>query len=266
MSVITLLTDFGLQDEYVGVMKGVILSINPTAALVDITHQIDKQDVVQAAFMIHGTYQFFPEGSVHLVVVDPGVGTERSVLALAAGGHFFIAPDNGVLTLLIEKVQPVSLFRLTEEGFYRHPVSATFHGRDIMAPVAAHVSKGVALGKIGIPIDPVEVLHLENLTARMTPDGRVAGRVIAIDAFGNLITSIDSTMLAQVHSRQAARRVQIEIGQQRIKGLSQTYANVDAGNLLALIGSRGYLEIAVNRGSAARRLKAKKGDALLLTP
>ncbi len=266
MSVITLLTDFGLQDEYVGVMKGVMLSINPTAALVDITHQIDNQDVVQAAFVIQGTYRFFPDGSVHLVVVDPGVGTERSVLAMEAGGHFFIAPDNGVLSLLIEKVQPVTLFRLTEEGFYRRPVSATFHGRDIMAPVAAHVSKGVALGEIGLPVDPAEVVHLERLAARMTPDGRVEGRVIAVDGFGNLITSIDSATLAQAFGQEPAHGVQIKIGQQSISGLSSTYANVDAGNLLALIGSRGYLEIAVNRGSAARRLKAKKGDVVLLIP
>ena len=266
MSVITLLTDFGLQDEYVGVMKGVMLSINPTAALVDITHQIDNQDVVQAAFVIHGTYHFFPDGSVHLVVVDPGVGTERSVLAMEAGGHFFIAPDNGVLSLLIEKVQPVTLFRLTEEDFYRRPVSATFHGRDIMAPVAAHVSKGVALGKIGVPVDPAEVVCLERLAARMTPDGRVEGRVIAVDGFGNLITSIDSATLTQAFGHEPAHGVQIKIGQQSISGLSSTYANVDAGNLLALIGSRGYLEIAVNRGSAARRLKAKKGDVVLLIP
>ncbi len=265
MPVITLLTDFGLQDEYVGVMKGVILSINPAAVLVDISHQIDSQDIGQAAFAIYSAYRFFPDGSVHLVVVDPGVGTERDILALEFANHVFIAPDNGVLTLLLEKDQPECLWRLSAESFYRQPVSSTFHGRDIMAPVAAHIAKGVALQQLGVPMTPTEAIHLEGLAPTVHADGRVEGTVVAADRFGNLITNIDSACLMSVCSHDAARRVQVKIAQQTIKGLSQTYADVAAHGLLALIGSRGYLEIAVNQGSAARRLKAKKGDVVKLT-
>ncbi len=266
MSVITLLTDFGLQDEYAGVMKGVILAINPAAVLVDVTHQIDSRDVVQAAFVIHGAYRFFPGGSVHLVVVDPGVGTGRAILALKAGGHVFIAPDNGVLTLLLEKIQTPSLFRLTNEAFYLRPVSGTFHGRDIMAPVAAHVSRGTALEEIGVPIDPEQAVRLEDLAPVICADGRVEGRIVAVDSFGNLITSIDSATLARACNRGPMNKVQVKIGRQTINGLSQSYGNVAADRLLALVGSRGYLEIAVNQGSAARRLKVKKRDVVRLIP
>jgi len=266
MPVITMLTDFGLQEEYVAVMKGVVLSIQPEVVLVDISHQIESQDVVQAAFAIFSAYRFFPAGSVHLVVVDPGVGTERGILVLEAAEHIFIAPDNGVLTLLIDKIEPLALFRLSDKSFYRHPVCATFHGRDVMAPVAAHISRGVALEKIGIPIDPAEAVHLEDLQAGIEANGVLKGRVITIDRFGNLITNIDSAILERVCKPENARRVQVKIGPRTIRGLSRTYADRAPNELTALVGSRGYLEVAANRGSAAQMLKVKKGDSVSLIP
>ena len=160
MSIITLTTDFGTQDEYVGLMKGVILSINPAVTIVDITHQIDSQDVAQAAFSIHSAFSYFPAQTVHLIVVDPGVGTARNLLALETRKQFFIAPDNGVLTLLFNEEDITSLVCVTNPEFFLNKVSATFHGRDIIGPVGAHISKGIELTKLGAEIGLGEADHL----------------------------------------------------------------------------------------------------------
>ena len=258
MSIITLLTDFGTSDEYAGLMKAVILSINPLAAIVDITHQIDSQDIVQAAFAINSSYEYFPDGTVHLIVVDPGVGSERSLLAFEMKKQFFIAPDNGVLTLLFNDHMNTPLIRITNAEYSLASVSRTFHGRDIIAPVGAHLSAGLDVNKLGDEIDLQDAVHLENLCAHISENGELVGKIVAVDKFGNLITNIDSNKLADMH-RTGQEKIQIEVGSHVISGLSETYSSVRSKTSLALIGSRGYLEIAVNRGHAAQVLNVNKG-------
>ena len=265
MSIITLLTDFGTKDEYVGLMKGVILSINPRAAIVDITHNINSQDVVHAALTIHSSYRYFPTGSVHLIVVDHGVGTERNVLALEKKNHTFIAPDNGVLTRLFDDADIAKLIRISNSDYFLSPVSHTFHGRDIIAPVGAHLSKGVGLSKLGSEMDLQEAVRLDNLQARLLKNGDIIGKIIAIDHFGNLISNVETGQLAQYDQTGPRSRLKIKIGSHVIDGLSKTYGDVRSDIPLALIGSRGYLEIAVNCGSAARKLKIRQGDTVRVT-
>jgi S-adenosylmethionine hydrolase len=260
MPIITLLTDFGTGAEYAGLMKGVILSINPSAAIVDISHQIDSQDIVQAAFTIYSSYEYFPDGTVHLVVVDPGVGSERSLLALEMKKQFFIAPDNGVLTLLFNEEKITSLIRITNSQYFLVSVSRTFHGRDIIAPVGAHLSGGVDVRMLGTEIDLRDAVHLDHLYARISENGELVGKIVAIDDFGNLITNIDSKNLSEVYPTGQEKKIQIKIGSHVITGLSETYGSVRSKTPLALIGSRGYLEIAVNKGNAALFLNAGKGD------
>ena len=258
MSIITLLTDFGMGAEYAGLMKGVILSINPAAAIVDITHQIDSQDIEQAAFTIYSSYKYFPDGTVHLIVVDPGVGSERSLLAFEMKNQFFIAPDNGVLTLLFNERTPTDLIRITNARYFLASVSRTFHGRDIIAPVGAHLSVGLDLRKLGDEICLQDAVHLDNLCAHFSEKGELVGKIVTVDNFGNLITNIDFNNLEKVH--QAGHEIiQIKIGYHVISGLSETYNSVQSKTSLALIGSRGYLEIAVNKGNAAQVLNVEKG-------
>ena len=258
MSIITLLTDFGTSAEYAGLMKGVILSINPSAAIVDITHQIDSQDIGQAAFTICSSYKYFPDGTVHLIVVDPGVGSERSLLALEMKKHFFIAPDNGVLTLLFNQRKPTALIRITNAKYFLTSVSQTFHGRDIIAPVGAHLSVGLDVRKLGEEVCLKDAVHLDNLSAHFSENGELVGKIVTVDNFGNLITNIDFTKLEKMH--QASQEpIQIIIGSHVTSGLSETYNNVQSNTSLALIGSRGYLEIAVNKGNAAQVLNVEKG-------
>ena len=260
MPVITLLTDFGTDDEYVGLMKGVILSINPRATIVDLTHQISPQDIVQAAFTIHSGYHFFPDGTVHLIVVDPGVGTDRGLLALKLENHFFIAPDNGVLTFLLGEENVSSLNLITNSDYFRHPISQTFHGRDVIAPVGAHITNGLAVNELGPKIDLQKVICLDSLGARRTEKGEIKGEVVAIDHFGNMITNIKSEQLTECLSAVPLQKIRIKIGSNVIRGLSDSYASGGSNSPLALIGSRGYLEIAINKGSAAQRLNASTGD------
>jgi S-adenosylmethionine hydrolase len=262
MSIITLLTDFGNRDEYVGLMKGVILSINPSVTIVDITHQIDSQDIVQAAYAIHATYRYFPEGSVHLLVVDPGVGTGRSLLALEMRKQYFVAPDNGVLTLLFNEGAAACLIRLSNSEYYLDTVSRTFHGRDIIAPVGAHISQGVDLHQLGDEITRTDAVFLENIYPHISNSGEIEGAVVAVDHFGNLISNIDCQMLSQLEQTVHRNKIRIRIGSHTIYGIYRTYENVRSNTALGLIGSRGYLEIAVNKGNAARILNACKGDAV----
>jgi S-adenosylmethionine hydrolase len=262
MSIITLLTDFGTRDEYVGLMKGVILTINPSVTIVDITHQIDSQDIVQAAYAIHSAYRYFPAGSVHLIVVDPGVGTGRSLLALEMRKQYFVAPDNGVLTILFNEEAVTSLIRLTNSNFFLETVSRTFHGRDIIAPVGAHITQGVDLHKLGDEIAPANAVWLENLQPRTLDTGEITGTVVTVDHFGNLISNIDYQMLVQVDLSGQKKKIRIEIGSHTIYGIFQTYEDGRPNTPLALIGSRGYLEVAVNQGNAAQILNARKGDTV----
>jgi len=262
MSIITILSDFGGDDEYVGVMKGVILSICPSVSIVDITHQIDPQDIVQAAYLIPASYRFFPEGTVHLIVVDPGVGGQRDILALAHAGHVFIAPDNGVLTLLMNREKSDTIVRIRNADYFIKPVSDTFHGRDIFAPIGAHIVNGTRLEELGTKTDIEDLVHLEDLNCQLSETGELVGKIVSIDRFGNLITNIDSNTLMEYRKTDPNSRLQVCISSHAITGLSRTYANADPSSPLALIGSRNHLEIAVNGGSAKQYFKAHKGDVV----
>ena len=261
--IITLTTDFGLQDPYVAAMKGAILTINPAARLVDVSHAIRPQAVEQAAFVLAAAWPYFPPDTIHVVVVDPAVGSGRRALALRVAGATFVGPDNGVLSAALpddartavgDSAAPVDLpggyraVSLTDERFFRAPVSNTFHGRDIFGPVAAHLSLGVALEDIGEPVE--WIIALPPFRARRQADGSLRGRVLHIDAFGNLITDV---RLEDLPLENAV----IEMADRTIQGVSATYS--PGADLRAVTGSSGYLEIAAPGGSAAAVLKADVG-------
>jgi len=260
MSIITLISDFGVNDEYVGVMKGVILSINPAAIIVDITHHIEPQDLIQAAYIIKHSFKYFPEGTVHVVVVDPGVGSDRAIIALEMTGHIFLAPNNGVLTLLMDEGNIGSIVRVEDSRYFLESVSRTFHGRDIFAPVAAYLSKGIGIKALGAPIDKVDLERLSVKYAGISNNGELVGAVVFIDRFGNLITNIDAKSLDKFCKACNKKRLEFRIGQNKIIGLSKSYESALPQNPLAIIGSRGYLEIAVNCASASRYFMADRGD------
>jgi hypothetical protein len=241
-------------------MKGVILSISPAATLVDVTHRIPPQDCVAASAVLADAVGAFPAGTIHLVVVDPGVGTDRRAVAVettGAGdviGPRFVAPDNGVLTGVLENFPVRRAVRLTERGFWRSEISHTFHGRDIFAPVAAHWSLGIDLDAFGPPLDsPLLALPAD----RPIVDGdKIRGRIVRTDSFGNLVTNIDASLLPEA----GRDRLIVELGTQRIKGISRFYGEKSTGELLALFGSSGRLEIAVCQGHAGEILAAWSGD------
>ena len=265
-TVITLTTDFGLADAYVAAMKGVILGINPEVRLVDICHTVKPQDIAQAAYILSTAYEFFPHRTIHVVVVDPGVGTKRGAIILRTPSADFVAPDNGVLSYVIlrslskevavdrqqiELESPLEAVAITQSRFWRAPVSATFHGRDIFAPVAAYLSLGTPLEQLGETITSLTVLPLPH--PHVAPDGTLVGRIIHIDNFGNLITNIKVDALTR-----EAGEITVEVGNQLISGLSRTYG--EGEGLVALIGSSGYLEIALKEGDASVFLGAEAGQ------
>lgn len=264
-AVITFTTDFGLADAYVAAMKGVVLGINPEARLVDICHTIKPQNIPQAAFVLSTAWEFFPRRTIHLVVVDPGVGTDRRAVILRTPEADFVAPDNGVLSYVIQKyaagravcsrqrLKGAEAFAITESCFWRTPVSSTFHGRDIFAPVAAHLSLGIPPSSFGEPVKSLMVLPLPH--PRRMPDGTLMGNVLHIDNFGNLITNIKSRDLPA-----EAGVITIEVGNSTIHRLSSTYGKAEG--LLALIGSSDRLEISLKDGNAAAFLNAAAGDGV----
>ncbi len=251
--IVTLLSDFGLSDVYASSMKGVILSLAPKARIVDLSHQIPAQQVRIGALALASAAPFFPPGTIHIAVVDPGVGTARKPLALFAKGQAFLGPDNGLLTLAAGGRAPGR--HLANPRLFLPKVSATFHGRDVFAPVAAHLLGGVRPDALGPPARAS--VHL-SLPEPRASKGALRGEVIAVDAFGNAITNLDAETLAR-RSRELAR-ARVEAGGARISGISRTYGEHPPGSLVALIGSAGYLEIAEVNGSAARRLSLEEGD------
>jgi S-adenosylmethionine hydrolase len=247
---ITLTTDFGLADAYVGVMKGVILSRCPAARLVDLTHGIAPGRIASAAYVLSTAWRYFPDQSVHLAVVDPGVGTSRRIIAAQIGTHRFVAPDNGLLSLVLDEAgdEDRRVVHVTREDLNVVPTSRTFHGRDIFAPIAAALACGVPLHELGNPVAGWIRLPSSEPIER---DGGVNGEVIHIDRFGNLITNIGSELVSEGDA--------IEVAGRRIEGLAGSYGSVEPGELLALIGSTGRLEISVNGGDAAAELAADLG-------
>jgi S-adenosylmethionine hydrolase len=264
--IITLTTDFGLQDEYVGVMKGVILSRLPGATIVDLCHFITRQDVCQAALLIGSAYQYFPKGTVHVVVVDPGVGSARRLLLVSADNHFFLAPDNGLLTLVIQHAGFEAAYHIDCPRHYITPVSATFHGRDIMAPVAALLADGMAPDEVGPLLQREEMLTVHVAQPEINKDQhKIIGEVVAIDHFGNLLTNIGEQNIYGLVNAGSFSGVKILVRNISIKGIQKAYAQEEPGSLLAIIGSRGFMEIAVNQGNGATNLKAKIGDKVEIT-
>lgn len=259
MPLITLTTDFGTRDSYVAQMKGAILSINPAVQIVDVTHAIPPQDVSRAAVVVEEIARVFPSGAIHVAVVDPGVGSHRALLAAEAAGQRFLAPDNGLLTMLLRRYPPDRVHCLLENRFWRNPVSATFHGRDILAPVAAHLSLGSDLAEFG-PAMSVAALVRLSLGQPQQVGGAVIGRVESIDAFGNLITNICESDLppGDRHS------LSISLGDHLITGISHYYSERPSGGLVAVVGSSGRLEIAINGGSAATKLYLSVGTEIRL--
>ena len=258
MAIITLLTDFGIADEYVGVMKGVILSLNPSVNIIDITHQIDPQDILHAAYTIKSSYKYFPPGTIHILVVDPGVGSRRAIIALKADNHIFLAPDNGLLSLIIDKAEENLIISIDNPKYFLNQVSKTFHGRDIFAPVAAHISKGISLKNIGTPVNKNELTYL-NMIKPFILSNTIKGSIISIDRFGNLITNIDYNLIKKLKT---SENIKIILHNKKICGLSKNYKSTNMKSPLAIIGSNGYLEISVNCGNAEKYFGAEKGDKI----
>lgn len=249
MPPITLITDFGTRDYYAGAMKGVILSIAPQATIVDITHDIEPHNVIHGAFVLRRTVEWFPPGTVHLAVVDPGVGSDRRILAGRYAGQVVIAPDNGLISLVHSDLTLLELHAVENTRYFPGPVSHTFHGRDIIAPVAAHVASGVDLAQLGPPAGEIEVLQLA--TPQRLASGGLQGTVLYVDHFGNLVTNIGQEHLAEVY--RGLSDVKVYVSDTCIGPIHRMYSDVAVGEPLALIGSSGMLEISVNRSRAADR-------------
>lgn len=254
--VITLMTDFGTRDHYVGVMKGVILNINPHAQIVDITHTVPPQDIEGAALLIDTAYRYFPSGTIHLIVVDPGVGSHRRAIICQTETAHFICPDNGILTHILHNEEHIRTVSVENSAYFLPQVSTTFHGRDIFAPVAAHLSRGVSMDKLGNPItDPIQLPIPEPKVMNEV----IVGHIIWIDTFGNLVTNISQEMLELWAGEDG---VVIHAGNARIAHLNHSYAESAVGELLAIIGSSDRLEISINQGDAAQVLGLKRGDEI----
>lgn len=257
MNIITLTTDFATHDWFVGTMKGVILGIAPHATIVDITHEIPPGDIRAGAFALAASHRFFPKGTVHVAVVDPGVGSERRALAVQTANCFFVGPDNGVLSLALAREKIKSIRHLSNDAFFLKPVSRTFHGRDIFAPVAAHLSRGVAIKKLGPRLEDFVKLDWPRLRFR---DGKIEGEIVRVDRFGNLITNIDAENLRVFGDKPC----EVFAKRKRLCPIAPFYGAVRVGRPLAVLGSTGFLEIAINGASAADKFRLRVGDAISL--
>jgi S-adenosyl-L-methionine hydrolase (adenosine-forming) len=259
-AIITLTTDYGTNDHLVGTLKGVILKINPEATIVDITHNVAPFDLLDAALAIGSAYSYFPPRTIHVVVVDPGVGTERRPLLVTAENQYFVAPDNGVLSVIYEREENVVARNVTAAHYFLQPVSKTFHGRDIFAPIAAWLSKGWQTASMGEEITDHKKFALPK---PKTTDGVVKGIVMRVDTFGNLITNFRVEDLPE--SALTNGEVKFQVGNQAVSRMVPTFASGEAGEPVAYLGSAGYVEIAVNKANASRTLSIGRGTAVVLT-
>jgi len=274
--IITLLTDFGNRDGYVAAMKGVLLTITPHARLIDITHQIEPQNIEQAAAILAQVFPYYPPHTVHMVVVDPGVGSERDPIAIQTAQGTFVAPDNGVLTYAwIADAAPKAI-KLDQREYWLPNTSNTFHGRDIFSPTAAHLAGGTAIEKLGSPLGVITLLDVPRL---VISERTIRGQVARIDHFGNVLTNIkqlswlnDQTLsltpafpgVADAPVQINAPTVHVTCGWHTLEGIHKTYSRVSHGQRLALVGSDGELEIAVNQGNAAETMAIKVGDPVTI--
>jgi S-adenosylmethionine hydrolase len=252
---ITLTTDFGYQDAFVGIMKGVIATINPKASIVDLTHGIPVQDVMAAALTLRHAIGYFPRGTIHVAVVDPGVGSNRKPLLIENDGNYLLGPDNGIFSLVVGTSIPSTIVELANPAYRLQPTSNTFHGRDIFAPAAAHLSLGISPEGFGPRRDSFLQLVRPKITRR---DGEIDGEIIYIDGFGNLFTNVEERDLTGL----PMARLAIALPSIEVRGLASTYAGVGAGGFVAVINSWGLLEVSVFKGNAQRLLSAKIGDRI----
>ncbi len=299
--VITLLTDFGAQDAYVGIMKGVIAGMNPFADIIDICHNVPPQDIFSGAYLLYTAYKYFPKKTIHVAIVDPGVGSKRDILCVETENYLFLSPDNGLLSFVIQEERPKSIHRVTNDKYFLPALSSTFHGRDVFAPVAAHVSLGVKPRQLGIEINRLAQLEMP---VPVHKNGQVGGEVISVDRFGNLITNISRLHIEQYINSQIQNRereagaggrklearskrsevrgkksgalkntsrekvflkydaMETAIGKKKIVGLSKTYTDAKPGEPLVLFGSAGFLEVSVNQGNAQKYFRADRGSEI----
>ncbi|MUG94004.1 hypothetical protein F7734_17040 [Scytonema sp. UIC 10036] len=251
---LTLLTDFGTRDVYVGAMKGVIAQINPKLMVVDLTHEVPPQDIAAARFCLMDAYLYFPVGTVHLAVVDPGVGNTRRAIAVEFAKGYLVGPDNGIFGGVLSESTAIAAVELTNPKYWRTPQpSSTFHGRDIFAPVAAYLSSGVPLKQLGDSIDPATLVQLDIAKCTVMETG-ISGSIQYIDRFGNLVTNIPGTDVL-------GKKWNVEVAGITIPNCG-TYSDVKVGEVIALVGSHGWVEIAVNNGNARSQLQIKLGDRL----
>ena len=244
--IITLTTDFGMLDHYIGAMKGVILGINSDAVITDITHGIPKYDIFKAAFTVRNFYRYFPGETIHIVVVDPGVGSERKPILIQTEQGVFIGPDNGVFSFILEELESVSVLEITNRDYMLEDLGNTFHARDIFAPIAAHISLGVDINKTG---ERIESPVLLNIGKPEVFENEINGEIVYEDSFGNLITNVPGNLIENCS--------EIYIDKFVIDTVAASYQDVEKGELLAIVGSSGFLEISVNRGSAGDIIKDK---------
>ena len=256
--IISLLTDFGTSDGFVGIMKGVILGLAPTVQIVDLSHDIPPQDILAGALVLRNAVSYFPPGTIHVAVVDPGVGGPRRALLLQTPNAYFIGPDNGILSLAAPAAAIVQIVHLTETAYFLPHVSHTFHGRDIFAPVAGYLARGVSPDMFGTPVSTMDRL---TLPAIKQEEEKITGSVISIDHFGNLTTNITAPNLLPF----PRDRLSVSIGSIQIRGLASTYAAVPIGNAVAIINSWGMLEVAVRNGSAAQQLNVQLHSPVTVT-
>jgi S-adenosyl-L-methionine hydrolase (adenosine-forming) len=258
-AVITLTTDYGTSDHLVGTLKGVILKINPEVTIVDITHNVTPYDLLDGALAIGSAFSYFPPRTIHVVVVDPGVGTERRPILATADNQYFIAPDNGVLSLIYERDPNAVVRHATAEHYYHQPVSKTFHGRDIFAPLAAWLSKGWQTAAMGEEIQDYKRFALPRPKAG---DGVLKGVVMRVDSFGNLVTNLRQEDLP--NGAASGGELKLQIGTHAVTRLVDTFALGNANEAIAYFGSNGYMEVAINKGNAAKTLGLGRGAAVTL--
>ncbi len=262
MTIISLLTDFGTEDAYVGIVKGVILSVNPGVRIVDVTHNIAPGDVFRAGYLLKTAYGYFPPGTVHVVVVDPGVGSARGIIALEMDGHRFLAPDNGVLSAVLVKDESVRVVSVENSELFLPSPSRTFHGRDIFAPVAGHLAGGMDMAALGPVMKRHDLVSIHIPEPVFTKTPGIIGTIISVDRFGNLVTNIRDKDLSGHFGQIEPGELAIRISGRTIEGLSDTYATVAAGVPLAVMGSTGRLEISINGGNAGEIFNAGPGETV----
>ena len=255
-SIVTLTTDFGVQDHFVGTMKGVMIDINPDVKFVDISHAVQPFDVFDAALTIAQAYPYFPTSTVHMVIVDPGVGTARRPIVVSTEKYLFVAPDNGVLSLIYDREERLSVRSISADHYFLQPLSNTFHGRDIFSPIAAYLSKGVDPARMGEEV--TDFVRFSAPKPKSAGNGTLRGVVLKVDRFGNLITNITAKEAPGLFQPEP-QSFKITVGNREVNQIRTAYADGAPGEVFGIIGSMGFLEIAANRGAASKMLEASKG-------